>query len=177
MKKTQMIQRNMPKVRRLVKKHKLAWRDVAEAVAGDLADKHHVVYEICFETQIGTEKQQAKHYIGTTENGLIDRLAKHLCLTTWYDKEGKKRIPGSHLLRAVGDAGIWYRVVRIWQLEEDENGYELEKRLKGMKNAAKMCPVCNPGGYMRNGYPKEYPVEINHTGVSEVTQKELKEAA
>jgi len=165
---TALINENMNQARKLIKNRVLTWKEVAEVVAGDLADRHHVVYEICFETKIGTKKQSAKHYIGTTENGLIDRLVKHLCLTTWTDKEtGKKRIPGSHLLRAVGDQGIWYRVVRVWELDKDDNGYELEKRLKGIKNAAKMCPVCNPEGYMRNGYADQYPVVINGSGVKE----------
>lgn len=68
----------------------------------------------------------AQHYIGWTTN-LDGRLDDH--------RTGR----GAAILRAAGEAGIGWQVVRTW-----EGGRDLENKLKARKNARAICPVCNP---------------------------------
>lgn len=67
----------------------------------------------------------ARHYLGYTED-LKKRLHHH------------KKGTGSRLLRAVGEAGINFRVVRTWP---DADGH-FEQKLKKGKNSSKLCPIC-----------------------------------
>lgn len=112
------------------------------------------VYEIHLERPIGQQQSDesrelhhlpprkrtysephAQHYIGGTEN-LERRLAEH--------RSGE----GAALLRQANEQGIPWQVVRTWECED---GWEYEKRLKDQKNAARLCPVCNPTGWQGRG--------------------------
>lgn len=67
----------------------------------------------------------ARHYIGWTQD-LPARLARH------------RAGVGSKLMRAVGAAGIPWRVVRTWT-DVDRH---FERSLKNQKNAGRLCPRC-----------------------------------
>lgn len=88
-----------------------------------------MVYLICFDEKI----HHAKHYIGYTKN-VEKRYKRHKAGT------------GSRLLKALNKRGIDYRVVRTW-----EGDKKWERKLKKRKNAKKLCPVCNPAGYYKQG--------------------------
>lgn len=79
-------------------------------------------------TRPDAKRVAARHYIGLTVD-LGARLARHA--------EGG----GAKLLRAVKAAGIGWRVV-AWYKTDDAG--RLERQLKDRKNAAQLCPVCNP---------------------------------
>lgn len=70
--------------------------------------------------------KHARHYIGYTDN-LDQRMHEH--------ELGSK---GARLLQVVRDAGINFRVVRIWP-DGDRN---FERRLKNYKKSSCLCPVC-----------------------------------
>ena len=85
------------------------------------------VYLIHLNTKLGNPdnvRGQAQHYIGYTTN-LEQRIETH--------KSGD----GAAMLRAANDQGIEYQVVRTWKGDQ-----ELERKLKGQKNAPRLCPVC-----------------------------------
>lgn len=86
-----------------------------------------MVYLIHFDQKL----HHAQHYIG-----FVDHPAHSLESRLEYHKKGL----GSKLLRAVGQKGIEFKVVRTWE-EGDRN---FERKLKNQKNASKLCPVCNP---------------------------------
>lgn len=72
----------------------------------------------------------ACHYIGfCADSGLYRRLKRH------------RRGNGARLLRACNLAGIGYVIARRWPGADRA----FERRLKRRKNAAQLCPVCNPG--------------------------------
>lgn len=81
-----------------------------------------MVYLIHFHDKL----HHAQHYIGSTDNGLVDRIRAH--------REGR----GAKILNALNKKGIKYTVVRIWG-----GSWELECKLKSRKKAWKLCPLCN----------------------------------
>lgn len=70
--------------------------------------------------------KQAKHYTGSTRD-LDARLARH------------RAGDGARLLQVLNQNGIGYQVVRTW-----EGGRDIERKVKAMKNAPHLCPVCHP---------------------------------
>jgi hypothetical protein len=89
-----------------------------------------MVYLIHFERPLGdlaNPRGQAWHYLGYTED-LAERLERH--------REGN----GSAIMAAVAEAGIPWRVVRLW-----EGGRDLERRLKAQHNTPRLCPICRIG--------------------------------
>lgn len=70
----------------------------------------------------------AKYYIGYSngEETVEQRIERH--------RAGN----GARLLRAVSQAGIEFKVARIWE-SADRN---FERKLKSQKNAARYCPIC-----------------------------------
>lgn len=72
---------------------------------------------------------QTRHYLGWTEGSDIKpRIDKH------------KAGAGSRLLRAVGAAGISFKVVRTWENVDRH----FERKLKKQKNLRHQCPHCGP---------------------------------
>lgn len=71
----------------------------------------------------GTERH-VKHYIGYSED-VGQRFDKHTA--------GQ----GNPLMRAVGERGIGFKVVRTWPGTRAE-----ERQLKRQKNSSRLCPVC-----------------------------------
>ncbi len=67
----------------------------------------------------------AKHYLGWS----ADHEARMECHAA-----GR----GSRLMAAVKRAGLDWRVVKTW----DQTDRHWERRLKNLKNGAKLCPVC-----------------------------------
>ena len=88
-----------------------------------------MVYLIHFEKEF----KGTRHYIGYTRD--VDMRMK-------YHRNGN----GSCLLNALNKLGIGYKIVRTW-----EGGYDLEKRLKALKKARLLCPICNPKSWDKNG--------------------------
>jgi hypothetical protein len=80
------------------------------------------VYLIHFDRPL----HHARHYIGFCFESTAARLARHMAGN------------GAKILRALNAAGIAYRIVRTW----DEGDKVLERKLKGRKNAKRLCPVC-----------------------------------
>ncbi len=68
----------------------------------------------------------AQHYIGWTTD-LDERIEQH--------RTGQ----GAAILRAAGQAGISWQVVRTW-----EGGRDLERQLKNRHEGPALCPICNP---------------------------------
>lgn len=69
----------------------------------------------------------ARHYLGYTKGPVERRFERH--------QSGD----GARLLRQCNEAGIGYRVVRVWE----EGDQALERKLKRMRNTGKkLCPVC-----------------------------------
>jgi predicted GIY-YIG superfamily endonuclease len=69
----------------------------------------------------------ARHYLGTT-NDLDHRMSQHV---------RGVRAGGARLMEVVTRAGISWRVACTWK-----GGRDLERRLKGWCNSARLCPVC-----------------------------------
>lgn len=89
-----------------------------------------IVYLIHFEEPY----EHARHYMGWANGeGLANRMAEH--------RSGR----GANLMRVIAEAGIAWRLVRIWK-----GGSRLdEKRMKNV-GKARMCPVCNPATWHRH---------------------------
>jgi hypothetical protein len=82
--------------------------------------------------------RHARHYIGFTTN-LDKRITDHLCGM------------GARLMEVITDAGIEWRVSRIWVGDR-----RFERRLKNRHNAPALCPVCVGKRAMKRGnYRKE----------------------
>lgn len=71
--------------------------------------------------------KHAKHYRGFCEGKVEDRLAMH--------QSGN----GARLLRVLNEAGIGYKVVRIWT--DVDRGFERALKKKAVHS---ICPICNP---------------------------------
>jgi hypothetical protein len=84
------------------------------------------VYLLHFSAPVGTERQQAQHYIGWTGRTPEIRLKEHL--------DGN----GCPLVRHAYAMGLEVRIVRTWQ-----GTRALERRLKNQKNAPRLCPCCD----------------------------------
>lgn len=96
------------------------------------------VYLIHFEEKL----HHAGHYLG---------YSRILTTRIWLHKTNQ----GARLLKAVNEAGIPWRVVRTWVVDDQE----LERMLKNQKNSPRFCPICNPAlaGKVENHY-REAPV-------------------
>jgi len=71
--------------------------------------------------------KRVQHYMGSAEN-LAVRLNDH--------RKGK----GAKLLKHVQQAGIDWKLVRVWT----SHNRSLEYKLKSGKNHKMLCPICNP---------------------------------
>ena len=82
-----------------------------------------MIYLIHLETKL----KHAGHYLGfvESESNLINRIEYHM--------NGR----GSLFLKAVKEAGINYKVVRLKEGDRNE-----ERRIKNTKNVSKYCPIC-----------------------------------
>ncbi len=78
-----------------------------------------------------TPYEHAKHYLGWAED-VQERLREH--------QAGR----GARLTQVVVDAGISLILARVWK-----GGRTLERALKNLKNAPKLCPICNPNAMRR----------------------------
>lgn len=79
-----------------------------------------MVYLIHFEQKY----KHAGHYLGYTNN-LERRMKEH------RDKVGAR------LIEVIENAGIDWKVVRVWDGDRD-----LEGRLKSRHNGPRLCPIC-----------------------------------
>lgn len=76
-----------------------------------------------------------RHYIGYTSTDVDDRIKRH------------RQNSGARFMAKANALGLAWDHVRTW----DGATFDDEKKLKGMKGAKRMCPICNPEGYERNG--------------------------
>lgn len=81
-----------------------------------------MVYLIHFNKKLA----HAQHYIGFVENDLEQRIEKHKAGT------------GAKILRACKEAGIDWKVVKVWE----EGSRDFERSLKNKKKTRCICPVC-----------------------------------
>lgn len=72
----------------------------------------------------------AKHYCGSTPNGVRKRMAKH--------KAGH----GARLTQAALEAGCQLRLARTWELDTSHDARVLERTLKNNHRLADFCPIC-----------------------------------
>ena len=72
----------------------------------------------------------ASHYLGWSSN-LEARLKRH--------REGR----GSNLIKVIQNAGIDWKVVRIWEPASPK----VESELKKYRNNKALCPICAPNYY------------------------------
>ena len=70
--------------------------------------------------------KHARHYIGYADD-LDARLARH--------RSGN----GARLIQVIMDAGLDWRLARIWP----DGDRKLERRLKNQKHGPRLCPICN----------------------------------
>lgn len=80
------------------------------------------LYLLCFEARIGSG---ARHYLGWT--GDVEKRV-----------EDHRRGRGARLLRLARDLGVGFKVTRTWPNMTRAD----ERRLKGRKNHAELCPAC-----------------------------------
>jgi predicted GIY-YIG superfamily endonuclease len=84
------------------------------------------VYLLHFSEPI-SEKHTCQHYIGYA-NDVEDRIRQH---EAGY---------GARLTQVAIERGISWEVVRIWT-----GGRDVERRLKNIHNAPRLCPICSGG--------------------------------
>lgn len=71
----------------------------------------------------------AKHYVGSTDD-IEQRLIRH--------KNGN----GARLIKVISDAGISFRLAKLWTFDNIKEARLFEKALKHMKNTPRYCPEC-----------------------------------
>lgn len=81
-----------------------------------------VVYLIHFDEPY----KHARHYLGSAQD-LDARLIEH------------HRGDGSRLMQVITAVGISWRLARTWR-----GGRQLERRLKTLGSAVRLCPICSP---------------------------------
>ena len=91
--------------------------------AAQIAPHKRGVYLIHFERPY----KHARHYMGYADD-IHNRLVAH--------GEGR----GARLMEVIRDAGIPWRLARVWE----GKGRVWERKLKNRKHAPALCPVCNP---------------------------------
>jgi predicted GIY-YIG superfamily endonuclease len=70
--------------------------------------------------------KHASHYIGWAKRDLEQRMKHHRSGT------------GSKLMKAVTNAGIGWKVVKVWE----DGDRTFERSLKNKKKSSCICPVC-----------------------------------
>lgn len=89
------------------------------------------VYLLHFSEPVGTDRQQAQHYIGWTSREPEERLAEHLA---------GRGCPLVHHAARQGSVVV----VRTWK-----GSRHLERKIKNRKNAPALCPCCGGTGALR----------------------------
>lgn len=79
------------------------------------------VYLICFDRPY----KHARHYLGWAKN-IDERVREH------------KNGTGARLLAVIREAGIGWRVVRVWK----EADRAVESRFKHSHDRVSLCPIC-----------------------------------
>lgn len=104
-----------------------------------------MVYLIHFEEKY----HHSRHYIGFVD-GKEDRLKSRI----EYHRAGR----GSKLLKAVAQALINFKVVRVWR-DGDRN---FERKLKNNKKSSRFCPICNPSQreFLEEWEPKKGSIDF-----------------
>lgn len=74
--------------------------------------------------------KHARHYIGYTRRSVKMRIAEH--------RTGR----GARLMAVIVEAGITFRVAKVWYKETRK----FERKLKNRGGAARICPICNGQG-------------------------------
>ena len=87
----------------------------------------HTVYLVHFDRFIPGGKN--RHYIGTARN-LEKRIADH-----------RMGFSGP-IFRLARDWRIGFEVARIWEFNDTQEAFDMERWLKEMRNAPKYCPCC-----------------------------------
>jgi len=84
-----------------------------------------MIYLVHFERPF----KHAKHYVGFTDVTLRERFKRHT--------SNARLRRGSALMRAVLEAGIKFKVVKVWDGDRND-----ERRVKIDGHSARRCPVC-----------------------------------
>ncbi len=100
----------------------LCWRG---ATVRHFPATHHYVYLLHF----ATPYKHARHYLGSSSH-LDERLSLH--------KNGN----GARPMEVIGEAGIGWELVRLWESDSREESLALERRLKHRHESPRLCPIC-----------------------------------
>lgn len=73
----------------------------------------------------------ARHYLGYTALESVQ---------DWLDRHRSSN--GSRLLAACNNLGIGYQIVRTWDCDTTQQAKRLERKLKQLHNAPRLCPIC-----------------------------------
>lgn len=84
------------------------------------------VYLLHFTAPVAPGRHTTQHYIGSADD-LAARIQRH---RLGY---------GARLVQVAIERGIKFQVMRVWKGDRT-----LERKLKNMKNAPALCPLCNP---------------------------------
>lgn len=84
---------------------------------------------------LNEKMSHSQHYLGFAESSIGNRVTKHL--------KGQ----GARMTQVAAERGIGMTVTRTWP-DADRNA---ERKLKNRKDTPKLCPICNPDGWMRMG--------------------------
>jgi predicted GIY-YIG superfamily endonuclease len=84
-----------------------------------------MVYLLHFLKPIAPGKHTTQHYVGCSDN-LAQRIEQH------------RNGTGARLCAVAKERGIGFVVARVW-----EGGKAEERRIKGWKNAPRLCPICS----------------------------------
>jgi predicted GIY-YIG superfamily endonuclease len=101
------------------------------------------VYLIHFNTPY----KHAKHYLGYSQN-IGERIIQH------------ELNQGARLMQVVNDAGLEWKVSRVWL----DGSRQLERSLKG-RGKSRICPICNPKIVDHNNQPDYCIISRLHKGV------------
>lgn len=88
-------------------------------------------YLLHFAQFIAPGKHTCRHYSGSTTD-LARRIQEH--------RDGHS----ARLLEVAKERDIDFQIVRFWETATEAEAREEEKRIKGLKNGPKLCPICNP---------------------------------
>ena len=89
----------------------------------------------CYLIHFHNSPNHMRHYIGYTTTAVDDRIKRH------------RQNSGARFMTKANELGLKWVHVRTW----DDATFDDEKKLKGLKGAAKLCPICNPERWDKNG--------------------------
>lgn len=101
-----------------------------------------MVYLLHLSAPLGSDRHQAQHYLGWAQD-VEARLAMH--------RAGR----GARMLAVAVERGITFEVARLWLGDR-----AIERQLKQMGHARRLCPVCSGAAAWRRGIVTPPPTQL-----------------